>query len=300
MIYENCHIQHDGTHYIAYAPQPCISFARLRKKKSEREKAFRTLYKGSFQEGIQDKNERRDFIRSVLLDTFGASADLDNFLDSEFDREERNLYSRRRRFFRKAFLNDWNYFVTFTYDNEKHDGESFKRKLRRTLANFHTRRGWKYMGMFEVSPEKKRIHFHGVFYIPEGQMVGELSEVSDYSTEKKRCQIRFENSFFRDRFGINDFKCLERQEMNITLNYIVKYINKTGDRIVYSRGIPTELRADLNGDQICAEYFDFIRKFILFEDWQESHGESSDVVEGEQAVEWLICFTGYEHREKPK
>lgn len=297
MIYENCHIQHDGTHFIAYLPQLCIPRMKFRRKKTEKERAFRGLYQASFREGIDNEKERREWIREILADTFGEGEDLDAFLNAEFEREERNLYVRKRRFFRKAFLNEWNYFVTFTYDNAKHDGESFKRKLRRTLANLHTRRGWKYMGMFEVSPEKKRIHFHGVFYIAAGEMVGELVEVADYSTEKGKRQTRFENSFFRERYGVNQFVEMERQEMNICLNYIVKYIAKTGDRIVYSRAIPTELRESVSTDQICAEYFDFIKKFVLFDDWQNRDFVASpDVLEGDDAIEWLICFTGYEKK----
>jgi len=294
MFYENCCIRHDGTHFTAYPPQPCFPRGKFRRKKTGQEIAFRELYKASFREGIDDEKERYAFIREILTDTFGESARTDDFLAAELEREKRNLYVRKRRFFRKAFLNEWNYFVTFTYDNAKHDEESFKRKLRRTLANLHTRRGWKYMGMFEASPEKKRIHFHGVFYIPEGEMVGTLSEVADYSTEKGKKQTRCENSFFRARYGVNDFVALERQEMSICLHYIVKYISKTGDRIVYSRGVPTEWRENISTDQICAEYVDFIRKFVLFDDWKSGNfAASPDVLEGDAAIEWLICFSGY-------
>ena len=127
--------------------------------------------------------------------------------------------------------------------------------------------------------------------------MGELVEVADYSTEKGKRQTRFENSFFRERYGVNQFVEMERQEMNICLNYIVKYIAKTGDRIVYSRAIPTELRESVSTDQICAEYFDFIKKFVLFDDWQNRDFVASpDVLEGDDAIEWLICFTGYEKK----
>lgn len=38
------------------------------------------------------------------------------------------------------------------------------------------RKGWKYVGVWERSPEKQRLHFHGIFYIPEGTMPGMLLE----------------------------------------------------------------------------------------------------------------------------
>ena len=75
------------------------------------------------------------------------------------------------------------------------------------------RRGWRYMGVFERSPEKKRLHFHGIFYIPDGQMVGEVSRKRDFSTTQNRMQFVNVNSFFLDRFGRNDFAYIREDEL---------------------------------------------------------------------------------------
>ena len=56
------------------------------------------------------------------------------------------------------------YLATFTYDSKKHTEESFKKGLRSCLSTFAKRRGWKYMGVWERSPQKQRLHFHGIFY----------------------------------------------------------------------------------------------------------------------------------------
>ena len=37
------------------------------------------------------------------------------------------------------------------------------------------------MGVWERSPKKQRLHFHGIFYIPEGSIPGELLPFKDYS-----------------------------------------------------------------------------------------------------------------------
>lgn len=293
---ENCKIVHDGSHFVAALPQVRpYGYSRPREK-SEPQKAFISLYKGSLSKGVYDPAEQRALIKEVLSDTFGTS-DWDRFIDAEFEREQRNLFSRKKRFFRKAFLNEWNYFVTFTYDASLLDEETFKQKLRRCLSNLHTRRNWRYMGVYERSPDKERLHFHGIFYIPEGEMPGELAEVKDYSTKKHAMQVRFENSFFRRRFGINDFKPLVRQEVRDAIVYVVKYLSKTGDRIVYSRGVPSELRRDLSFDQCACEFFDFIKKWVLYDDWDTMDlVVSDDILEGDEACEWLLSFCGYDQR----
>lgn len=81
--------------------------------------------------------------------------------------------------------------MTFTYDGEKHTEESFKKKLQGCFKMMCHRKGWKYVGVWERSPEKHRLHFHGLFYIPEGSMPGKLIEAMDYSPIKKGCKRLF-------------------------------------------------------------------------------------------------------------
>ena len=102
---------------------------------------------------------------------------------------------------RKVNLQTFNYFCTFTYDSAKHTEESFMRKLKGCFKMMCHRRNWKYVGVWERSPEKKRLHFHGLFYIPDGAMVGELIEVHDYSPIKKKVQHTIQNTYFNERFG---------------------------------------------------------------------------------------------------
>ena len=99
------------------------------------------------------------------------------------------------------------------------------------------------MGVFERAPETGRLHFHGLLYIPDGEFIGKLTEKTEYSTAKHKMVTIHENDFFQDRFGRNDFEELSEMEMKHgqTLNYLLKYIGKTDERIVYSRGIPTEI-----------------------------------------------------------
>ena len=61
--------------------------------------------------------------------------------------------------------------------------------------NFPSRKGWKYIGVWERSASE-RLHFHGIFYIPENAMIGELKQVSDYSTKQHRMQTTYQNTHF--------------------------------------------------------------------------------------------------------
>ena len=303
-----CRVVHDGQHYVASAPgkRPYANWQRRPKKPHEI--AFRELYRGTkmglrqetadgvtYKAGMSNSEQRR-YILETLQDTFGAIEDWDRFLDREFERERNNYFSRAKRFRRKAFLNTWNYFVTFTYDSEKASEDSFKARLRRCLSNLHTRRGWYYMGAFERSPSG-RLHFHGLFYVPPGEMVGDIYEREDYSTKTHRMQISHINTWFERRFGRNDFAPVSNDDIRRgpTLDYVLKYIEKTGERIVYSRGIPSDFMEEIEYDQCACEFYNFVRKWVLFDDWRTSVRTSPEILEGEEAEEWLICFADYEH-----
>ena len=301
-------VYHDGQHYVANAPgrRPYANWQRRPKKPHEL--AFRDLYRGTkmgtcsvtadgpaYTPGMTLK-EQRAYIRDVLEDTFGAIEDWDQFLDREFEREKNNYHARVKRFRRKAYFNDWNYFLTFTYDEAKLTEDRFRMRLRRALSNLHTRRGWNYMGCFERAPETGRLHFHGLFYIPDGEMVGCITERQDYSKKSHRMKISHVNSWFEKRFGRNDFAPISNDDIRRgpTLDYVLKYIEKTGERLVYSRGIPTDEVTEISYDQCICEYYNFIKKWVLFDDWKKIKPNTPDVLEGDDAVEWLICFTGYE------
>ena len=203
-----------------------------------------------------------------MLKLYPDHPDLDGFIKDKIKRKYHNIGVRKKRFRRKAYLNKWNYFVTLTYDDKKHDEITFRQKIRKCLSNLHTRRGWRYMGVFEYSPEKERLHFHGVFYIPDGEMLGKITEKKSYSPQEGRMKTRYENSFFQEAFGVNDFQ--EVSEMTVkhghAFEYILKYMEKQGERIVYSRGIATEICKKMNGRAIITAFTDYVEKFVLFDD----------------------------------
>ena len=229
--------------------------------------AFDSLYKYAKKEGF-NREKMTEFIRNGLTELSFSVPDLDSLISEKLDKKQRNFFAREKRLRRKGALNRWNYFITITYDDKKHDETSFRKKLRKCLSNLHTRRGWKYMGVFEEAPETGRLHFHALLYVPEGQLIGNIQELKDYSTRQGKVQTTHSNDFFADNFGRNDFEDIDMVQLRYgrALEYLLKYIEKSGERIVYSRGIPTQICKKIKVVDIVGRMKDFVEKFVLFDD----------------------------------
>lgn len=165
---------------------------------------------------------------------------------------------------RKARLADFDFFVTFTFDSKKHTEQSFKKRLSETLHNLSVRKGWKYMGVWEHS-NKERLHFHGLFHIPENAMVGMLYEKRDYSIKSKKIQTTIQNTYFNERFGRNDFEPICSLLLGKTLGYMMKYIEKSGERIVCSKGLSPYFVCDVMGNDVACTYGVDDRKLLLLD-----------------------------------
>lgn len=239
-------------------------------RKITRKQLFNELYAESAK---MKKRERKAFIVSKMTPHFNSEKEARQFVEDNFARQLRNLICRKTRLYRKARLQTWNYFCTFTYDSAKHTEESFRKKLSDTFKKMCYRRGWKYIGVWERSVEKERLHFHGLFYIPDGQMIGELMEVQDYSVKTEKVQKTVQNTYFNERFGRSDFEAIQSvYSLDSSIRYILKYIEKCGARIVYSRNLPQYFVSDIMDDDVCSTIGQEDRKLLLFDSftcWDE-------------------------------
>lgn len=195
------------------------------------------------------------------------------YVNENIERKLRNLIARRIRLTRKANLQEFNYFVTFTYDGKLHTEDSFRKGLKNCLRHLVERKQWKYIGVWERSPEKQRLHFHGIFYIPEGTMPGMLLDINDYNFNTHNRQITHQNTYFNERFGRSDFELIDDMDkMGDALAYIMKYIEKSGEKIVYSKGLPQFFISDvMDEDIICFTGLED-KKLLLSDDftcWDE-------------------------------
>lgn len=262
-----CKVRHDGSHFVA------TPYIRSNKKtvfrdtsKTELSIYFDELFSESAKKGLKSQ-EQRDYIIDRIQEKFGEQEYLAEAVYKLYIKKMHALHERIKRFYDIAYLNKWTHFVTFTYDDKKHDENSFEEKLKKALQNLHTRRNWLYAGVFERSPEEDRKHFHGLFYIPD--MVGIIEEKWDYSFKTYKMQLTHSNTYFLERFGRNDFEELSQDEVlyGNTLYYITKYILKQNQKIVYSRGLIAPKYCFIAEGDVCSEITEKGLQYVLYDDF---------------------------------
>ena len=136
------------------------------------------------------------------------------------------------------------------------------------MKHLVNRKGWKHIGVWERGGETGRLHFHGIFYIPPDRMVGEIVETKDYNTKDHRMQTAHQNTYFLERYGRNDFQPLgSQEEVQHSLGYLMKYIEKSGEKLIYGGKLPTYFVSDVIDEDILAPYGIDDRKAILADDF---------------------------------
>ena len=266
MPYGQAKVYSDGSHYIAIPPstRPPAKKNGGSQFEDEKKKAFEKAYTET---KAKSKARKLSEITEDMKAHFESEDDATAYVAEHIERKYRNLIVRRARLIRKLNLGNWNYFCTFTYDDKKHTEESFKAKLRDCFKKMCYRRDWVYIGVWERSPKNGRLHFHGIFYIHEGAMVGEITEHRDYSTKSHEMQTTYQNSYFTERFGRNDFEPLDTHSLGDATAYLIKYIEKSGERIVYSRNTPTYFISDILDDDVVCTIGQEDRKLLLFDNF---------------------------------
>ena len=228
-----------------------------------RKELFDELYQETFD---MKKRERWSYIVKQMLPYFEDGSSCRAFVEQNFERKHRNMICRRTRLWRKINHQRFNYFVTLTYSDDKMTEQEFAKKLMNTLSHFSCRKGWLYIGAWERGGETNRLHFHGIFYIPEGAMSGEMEILRDFDTRKKRMQTVQQNTFFAKRFGRNEFRPITHvSETPQAVKYLVKYIEKSGGKLIYSRGLYQYFVTDIMDEDIVCPYGLEDRKILLFD-----------------------------------
>lgn len=281
MGYPNAKVYNDGSHYIAIPQKENLKRKRYNPKSKVKElndkttnkkvaepsdkEVFERLYK---EYSKLPKNERKERIITEMKERFKSEENAEVFVENNMERVKRNRIVRLVRLLRKVYLQaDWNYFATFTYDDNKQTEEAFKKKLSTCLKHLASRKQWKYIGVWERSPKNNRLHFHAILNVPENQMIGTLIEKQDYDTKGKRMQTTIQNTHFNERFGRSDFKYIVKQELPYIIGYLIKYIDKTHERLVYSRGLPTYFISDILDEDVACRIGIEDRKLLLFDNF---------------------------------
>lgn len=273
MSFKAAKISFDGSHYIA-TPKEHFPQGRKRRQTTRPQTLREVQQKEQFEAAYKEsqklpRKERKAYMRKALEETIPDKEQRKEYVERNNERKQTNAIRRKVRLSKKVNLQrDWDFFCTFTYSDEKHTEESFKRPLRNTLKHLVNRKGWKHIGVWERGGETNRLHFHGIFYIPPGNMVGEIVETKDYSTKDHRMQTAHQNTYFLERYGRNDFQPLGTpDEVQHSLGYLMKYIEKTGEKLVYGGKLPTYFQSDVLDEDILCPYGIDDRKAILADDF---------------------------------
>ena len=273
MPYRAAKISFDGSHYIA---TPKENFPQGHKRRrlthplSEQETEQREQFEAAYKESQRlPKKERKAYMRKAMEDVIPDRKQRKVYVERHNERKQTNAIRRKARLSKKVNLQrEWNFFCTFTFSDKLHTEESFRKSLRNTLKHLVNRKGWKHIGVWERGNKTDRLHFHGIFYIPPGEMVGEIVETKDYSTKDHRMQTAHQNTYFLERYGRNDFQALgSPMEVQHSLGYLMKYIEKSGERLIYGGNLPTYFVSDVMDEDVICPYGIDDRKAILADDF---------------------------------
>ena len=102
-------------------------------------------------------------------------------------------------------------------------------------------------------------------------MPGTMEEVTDFDTRSKRMRTTLQSTYFNEHFGRSDFEKLNPHTLRINLQYLLKYIEKSGEKIMYSRQMRQYLVSDIREDDVVMPFGKGERKLILFSDFTCIH-----------------------------
>ena len=88
----------------------------------------------------------------------------------------------------------------------------------------------------------------------------------DFDTRAKKMRTIQQNTFFAKKFGRNEFRPVcHASELPEMVQYLVKYIEKSGGKLVYSRGLYQYFVTDIMDDDVVCPYGLEDRKLLLFD-----------------------------------
>ena len=85
-------------------------------------------------------------------------------------------------------------------------------------------------------------------------------------------EVTHQNTYFNEKFGRSDFEPLDMQNIGSAIAYIVKYLEKTGEKLVYSKGLPQFFVSDVMDEDVVCPFGLEDKKLLLYDDflcWDE-------------------------------
>lgn len=261
--------RHDGNHFYCIQRVPSINAGKERSKVViPYEETLEKHYRAALKKGI--KSVRKAIVPYIKSELYREN--IHTLSDSEIEfaavRLKHNYKNRVKTFENKVHLNmnQFNFFVTVTYDDKKFPSEeAFRKRLTKLWRNLAVNHGWRQIGVFEHGEKGERLHYHAILFIPKDGLVGKFAPERHYSTKRKQWEYRCTLDYFTERFGKNEFAPLDEAlaKGDHSIDYLCKYAEKSGERFIYSRGIKGDFEQSITAEELLAEYNDYIDHFVV-------------------------------------
>ena len=133
---------------------------------------------------------------------------------------QQSISRAKKTIFDYALCNDFDYFVTLTFDRKKVDSSDLvllKKRVGQWLNNYKKRvnPSLKYLIIPELHSDKKHFHFHG--------LISDISSIKEYKKSKKGV-MRYNWLDWHDKFGFTSLEAIKNK--NAVSKYITKYVTK--------------------------------------------------------------------------
>ena len=221
---------------------------RQKKKEERRKKWLEYILQESMHaaKSIGDVDLRTLCVKTMLIEKGMKDIDADVAAKCAIYKQEKERSKRRLTFCKHRYLEEFNYYATFTYDENKLSEKRFKRKLLRKLKRFSKHKGWKYLGVWERTKESQRLYFYGLVYIPDKKLVGKFIKVNDFNFKAHKPKEVIQNTYFNRKFGRCTFEEINAQYLPKTMVRMVKHLMNAKDSPISSKNIPSSTLNDLS------------------------------------------------------
>ena len=144
MQYRRTKIYFDGSHYIGI---PYIKQSWKKRKVKPAIKHIEDIKKVReiFNSSSGNRKEKIDKTIEILDKYIKNIEKSTNLVNETIEKDNRNRIVRLTRLYRKANLQQWNYFCTFTYDSNRLSEEEFRVRFLNCIRHLSNRKDWKYI-----------------------------------------------------------------------------------------------------------------------------------------------------------
>lgn len=175
------------------------------------------------------KEEKSKFVpfseyNEFLYNLKKANYEQDYAYFSNVDKIQEKLMKTKEKVYDIAFSNDWNYFLTITFNEEKVDRFSFEdtsKKIRKYLNNYKNKHDYdfKYLIVHECH-KNGAFHYHGLLYLSHAKTLKDSTKRDNKG-----------NIIYNWETWKNGFSTLTKiNNLEASCNYILKYLNKDIDK----------------------------------------------------------------------